>query len=159
MGDRYQRSNAPRDRPVKKLAKESGSKKSRPMLDTSDFVGEYKPRTQETKNAFEVVLSFVQEALGDQASLTFDFIDPYSLFQARDILIGSAEEVLKVLKSEKTRETDKRRDVEALLDPMRDERFAFLCNLAKKITDFDLSIGETQDVSIVILCRPTDFSE
>lgn len=68
MGDRYQRSNAPKDKPTKKSAKDEASKKFRPMLDTSDFSGDYKPRTQETKNSFEIILSFVQEAIGDQVS-------------------------------------------------------------------------------------------
>lgn len=71
MGDRYQRGNAPRDKPIKKKGKEEASKKLRPMLDTSDFTGEYKPRTQETRNAFEIILSFIQEAVGDQVSARF----------------------------------------------------------------------------------------
>lgn len=72
MGDRYQRSNVPRDKPARKSAKDGNSKKFRPMLDTSDFTGDYKPRTQETKNAFEIILSFIQEAIGDQVSLLFN---------------------------------------------------------------------------------------
>jgi pre-mRNA-splicing helicase BRR2 len=132
MGDRYARTTAPKDKPVKKSAKAENAKKFRPMLDTSDFTGEYKPRTQETKTTFEVILSFIQEAIGDQA---------------RDILIGSAEEVLKVLKTETIREADKRGEVEDLLGKLKEERYHLLVNLAKKITDFELADNDAQDVS------------
>ena len=50
------------------------------------------------------------------------------------------DEVLRVLKSEKVRETDKKKEIEALLygkeGKMPDERFALLVNLSKKISDF-----------------------
>lgn len=36
-----------------------------------DFVGiVYRPKTQETRQTYEVILSFIQAALGDQVSLT-----------------------------------------------------------------------------------------
>lgn len=63
-------------------------------------------------------------------------------------MIGSAEEVLKVLKSDAIRESTKRSEVEDLIGKLKDERFALLVNLAKKITDFDLTINDANDVSI-----------
>lgn len=61
-------------------------------------------------------------------------------FQERDVLHGAVDEVLRVLKSEKVKETDKKKEVESLLygreGKMPDERFALLVNLSKKITDF-----------------------
>ncbi|XP_057244285.1 LOW QUALITY PROTEIN: U5 small nuclear ribonucleoprotein 200 kDa helicase-like, partial [Malurus melanocephalus] len=45
----------------------------------------YKPKTKETRETYEVLLSFIQAALGDQP---------------RDILCGAADEVLAVLKNE-----------------------------------------------------------
>ena len=42
----------------------------------------YRPKTQETRQTYEVLLSFIQEALGDQP---------------RDILCGAADEVLQVI--------------------------------------------------------------
>ena len=46
----------------------------------------YRPKTQETRQTYEVLLSFIQEALGDQP---------------RDILAGAADEVLVTLKNDK----------------------------------------------------------
>lgn len=58
------------------------------------------------------------------------------LFQPRDILCGAADEVLSVLKNDKMREKEKKKEVEGLLGPMAEERFALLVNLGKKITDW-----------------------
>ncbi|XP_044756152.1 putative U5 small nuclear ribonucleoprotein 200 kDa helicase [Coccinella septempunctata] len=81
----------------------------------------YRPKTQETRQTYEVLLSFLQEALGDQP---------------RDILCGAADEVLAVLKNEKLKERERKKETEVLLGPIADERFALLVNLGKKITDF-----------------------
>ncbi|KAJ8939591.1 hypothetical protein NQ318_010598, partial [Aromia moschata] len=81
----------------------------------------YRPKTQETRQTYEVLLSFLQEALGDQP---------------RDILCGAADEVLQVLKNERLKEREKKKETETLLGPIADERFALLVNLGKKITDF-----------------------
>lgn len=34
--------------------------------DNTELMGSYKPRTQETKQTYEVILAFIQEAIGDQ---------------------------------------------------------------------------------------------
>lgn len=103
----------------------------------------YRPKTQETRQTYEVLLSFLQEALGDQP---------------RDILCGAADEVLAVLKNDRLKEKEKKKETEALLGrisfycyntrifsyvyhtvfqgPIAEERFALLVNLGKKITDF-----------------------
>lgn len=81
----------------------------------------YRPKTQETRQTYEVLLSFIQEAIGDQP---------------RDILCGAADEILAVLKNDKLKEREKKKDVDALLGSVADERFALLVNLGKKITDF-----------------------
>lgn len=59
-----------------------------------------------------------------------------ALFQPRDVLCGAADEVLNVLKNDKMREKEKKRDVESLLGGLAEERFALLVNLGKKITDW-----------------------
>ncbi|CAG9864245.1 unnamed protein product [Phyllotreta striolata] len=81
----------------------------------------YRPKTQETRQTYEVLLSFLQEALGDQP---------------RDILCGAADEVLQVLKNDRLKEREKKKETELLLGPIAEERFALLVNLGKKITDF-----------------------
>jgi len=50
--------------------------------------GLYKPKTQETRQTFEILLTFVQEALGDQP---------------HDVLLGAADEVLRTLKDDRLR--------------------------------------------------------
>ena len=58
------------------------------------------------------------------------------LLQPRDILCGAADEVLAVLKNDRMREKEKKKEVESLLGSMAEERFALLFNLGKKITDW-----------------------
>lgn len=81
----------------------------------------YRPKTQDTRQTYEVLLSFIQEALGDQP---------------RDILCGAADEILAVLKNDKLKDRDRKREIDAFLGAVTDERFALLVNLGKKITDF-----------------------
>lgn len=41
-----------------------------------DMVGiMYRPKTQETRQTYEVLLSFIQEALGDQVRIFLNFIN------------------------------------------------------------------------------------
>uniref|UniRef100_A0A3B5KR59 Small nuclear ribonucleoprotein 200 (U5) n=1 Tax=Takifugu rubripes TaxID=31033 RepID=A0A3B5KR59_TAKRU len=108
-----------------------------------DMVGiVYKPKTKETRETYEVLLSFIHAALGDQP---------------RDILCGAADEVLAVLKNDKMRDKERRREVEQLLGPADDTRYHVLVNLGKKITDYggdkdlqnmDDNIDETYGVNV-----------
>ena len=43
------------------------------LLSTNDDMGEivYRPKTQETRQTYEILLSFIQEALGDQVRCFF----------------------------------------------------------------------------------------
>ncbi|MEQ2251530.1 hypothetical protein ILYODFUR_011833 [Ilyodon furcidens] len=102
----------------------------------------YKPKTKETRETYEVLLSFIHAALGDQP---------------RDILCGAADEVLAVLKNDKMRDKERRREVEQLLGPSDDTRYHVLVNLGKKITDYggdkdlqnmDDNIDETYGVNV-----------
>uniref|UniRef100_A0A8C1SEP9 U5 small nuclear ribonucleoprotein 200 kDa helicase n=1 Tax=Cyprinus carpio TaxID=7962 RepID=A0A8C1SEP9_CYPCA len=102
----------------------------------------YKPKTKETRETYEILLSFIQAALGDQP---------------RDILCGAADEVLAVLKNDKMRDKERRREVEQLLGPADDTRYHVLVNLGKKISDYggdkelqnmDDNIDETYGVNV-----------
>lgn len=64
------------------------------------FVNYYKPKTQETRQTYEVLLSFLQEALGDEP---------------RDILCGTADEVLVVLKNDRLKDREKKKETEQLI--------------------------------------------
>eukprot|EP00095_Tigriopus_kingsejongensis_P005132 snap_masked-scaffold100_size373717-processed-gene-2.9 protein:Tk05132 transcript:snap_masked-scaffold100_size373717-processed-gene-2.9-mRNA-1 annotation:"u5 small nuclear ribonucleoprotein 200 kda helicase" len=90
----------------------------------------YQPKTAETRQTYEVLLSFIQEALGDQP---------------RDILQGAVDEVLLTLKNSGTKDRDKKGETESLLGAsLSEERFALLVNLGKKITDFALEGREEE---------------
>ena len=43
----------------------------RVLGDNAELMGVYKPRTQETKQTYEVILAFIQEALGDQVCIFY----------------------------------------------------------------------------------------
>ena len=131
MGDRHVRSKpAKSEEKAKKRAKrderEHNLKVGRGTTLLSDTLTEvsgvfYRPKTQETRQTYEVLLSFIQEALGDQP---------------RDILAGAADEVLVTLKNDKISSREKKKETEAFLGSLAEERFALLVNLCKKITDF-----------------------
>ncbi|CAD7082565.1 unnamed protein product [Hermetia illucens] len=131
MGDRYQRSKPEKteERKAKRQKRDEAQydfdrMKGATLLSEGidEMVGiVYRPKTQETRQTYEVLLSFIQEALGDQP---------------RDILCGAADEVLAVLKNEKYKDREKKREIDSLLGSVADERFALLVNLGKKITDF-----------------------
>ncbi|VDN59866.1 unnamed protein product [Dracunculus medinensis] len=138
MGDKFMRMKPPQgDQKKSKKKKKNDTDLSVPNAATATLLGDsnsemlslYKPRTQETKQTYEAILAYIQDAIGDQP---------------RDILCGAADEVLAVLKSEKIREKDRKKEVELLLGPLTDERIAVLMNLAKKITDFSLDEDRIQ---------------
>ncbi|VDM65738.1 unnamed protein product, partial [Strongylus vulgaris] len=136
MGDKYMRTKAPIQEQKKKRKKKADEEDFRIMSksiigDNTELMGSYKPRTQETKQTYEVILAFIQEAIGDQP---------------RDILCGAADEVLAVLKSDKIREKEKKKEVELLLGTLTDERTAVLINLARKITDFSMEDEHKMDM-------------
>lgn len=131
MGDRYQRTRPEKteERKAKRQKRDEAQydfDRMKGVTLLSEGIDEmvgivYRPKTQETRQTYEVLLSFIQEALGDQP---------------RDILCGAADEVLAVLKSDKMKDREKKRECDGLLGILADERFALLVNLGKKITDF-----------------------
>ncbi|CAF4909304.1 unnamed protein product, partial [Rotaria sp. Silwood1] len=152
MGDRAQRTRPERSNKKQKKDEDHSSKydlerfKGQTLLgDSADDASSilYRPKTQETKQTYEVLLGFIQEAIGDQA---------------RSILCGAADEVLIVLKNDKLRDKDRKNEIETLLSTkIPEQRFAFLVNLGKKITDWstddktgkeDEDIDETYGVNV-----------
>jgi pre-mRNA-splicing helicase BRR2 len=128
MGDRAQRSRPPvpkfEEQEAKRAKKETRGSRGSSVLskDVDELSGiYYQPKTRETRSTYEVLLSFIQAAIGDQP---------------RDILCGAADEVLATLKEEKLKERDKKKEVESLLGQMTEERFSLLVNLGRKITDY-----------------------
>lgn len=157
MGDKYQRTrpSTSAEQKTKRSRKVTSSEASKYEMSKlrgqsllsegiSEMVGIlYRPKTPETRQTYEVILSFISESLGDQP---------------RDILCGAADEVLQVLKNDKMREREKRQETENLLGKLEEERYSMLVNLCKKITDFgapdqfyiqtDENIDETLGVNV-----------
>ncbi|KAJ7515579.1 hypothetical protein O6H91_22G019200 [Diphasiastrum complanatum] len=91
--------------------------------------GMYRPKTKETRAAYEALLSTIQQQFGDQP---------------QDILRGAADEVLAVLKNDKFKDPDKKKELEKLLNIVSQERFNQLVNISKLITDY----SEGADVGV-----------
>ncbi|GLJ51622.1 hypothetical protein SUGI_1097110 [Cryptomeria japonica] len=83
--------------------------------------GIYRPKTKETRAAYEALLSTIQQQFGDQP---------------QDILRGAADEVLAVLKNDKIKDLDKKKEIEKLLNSLSSQHFAQLVSIGKLITDY-----------------------
>lgn len=86
-----------------------------------DTAGSYRPKTRETRAAYETLLSFLLSQLGDLP---------------QDVLRGAADEVISVLKDKNMKDPDKQKEVGDLIGGVTDEKFAQLVNMGKKITDY-----------------------
>ena len=146
MGDKYQRTKPKLldEKVVKKQKKtdDAGSK-----LDTTKFKGQsvlsedyegtsnilYRPKTYETKQNYEIILNFIQEFIGDQP---------------RDVLCGTADEILICLKNEKLKDKEKKKEIEAFIGPMNEEKFALLVNFGKKASDWNIEEKNKDDDNI-----------
>ena len=89
---------------------------------TQDVEGlTYRPRTAETREVYELILSSVHQSLGDQA---------------QDVVRSAADAVLESLKNENLKDFDKKKEVEEVLGSISNDEFSQLLNLSKKITDY-----------------------
>ncbi|KAG5463540.1 MAG: pre-mRNA splicing factor, partial [Olpidium bornovanus] len=94
---------------------------------TEDFEGlAYRPKTKETRSAYELILSFVSELLGDQT---------------HDVIRSATDTILRSLKDDGLKDFDKKREIESIIGPISSERFAQAVNLAKKLNDYQASTG------------------
>lgn len=98
---------------------------------TEDWEGlNYRPRAG-TREAYELILSFVYEYLGDQE---------------RSIIRSAADVILETLKTDTLKDFDKKKEIEKILSAnIESEKFAQLVNLGKKITDY-FAEGDAMDV-------------
>ncbi|KAJ1562820.1 DEIH-box ATPase, partial [Cladochytrium tenue] len=96
---------------------------------TEDFdSATYRPRTRETKQAYDLILSLLSTFIGD--------VPP-------DVLNGAANEVLSTLKDDSKKDFDRHREVEELIGTkMPSEKFAQLVSYGKKITDWGATGAE-----------------
>jgi len=83
----------------------------------------YRPRTQPTRDAFNLILTIVAERLGDVA---------------HDAVRSAADVVLEFLKDDDLKDFDKKKEIDDLLgETMSAKQFNELVNLGKKLTDYD----------------------
>ncbi|CAH9084541.1 unnamed protein product [Cuscuta europaea] len=88
---------------------------------TATEEGVYQPKTKETRAAYEVMLSVIQNQLGGQPL---------------NIVSGAADEILAVLKNENFKNPEKKKEIEKLLNPIPSSIFDHLVSLGKCITDY-----------------------
>jgi pre-mRNA-splicing helicase BRR2 len=81
----------------------------------------YKPQTKETRAAYEAMLSVIQQQFGGQPM---------------DVLGGAADEVLAILKNDKIKNPDKKKEIDKLLNPIPTHVFEQFVSIGKLITDF-----------------------
>jgi pre-mRNA-splicing helicase BRR2 len=112
----------PSERTAKRKQEAAGFGYADILEATQDVEGlTYRPRTAETREVYELILSTVHLGLGDQA---------------QDVVRSAADTVLETLKSENMKDFDKKKEVEDVLGPVTGETFSRLINLSKKITDY-----------------------
>ncbi|KJA17891.1 hypothetical protein HYPSUDRAFT_205863 [Hypholoma sublateritium FD-334 SS-4] len=90
----------------------------------------YRPRTAETRQVYELILSSVHTSLGDQA---------------QDIVRSAADSVLETLKNDAMKDFDKKKEIEEVVGSISNEQFAQLVNLSKKITDYNADDEDMAD--------------
>ncbi|XP_057451214.1 DExH-box ATP-dependent RNA helicase DExH12-like [Lotus japonicus] len=88
---------------------------------TASDEGVYQPKTKETRAAYEAMLSVIQQQLGGQ---------PLS------IVSGAADEILAVLKNDVFKNSEKKKEIEKLLNHIPDNVFDQMVSIGKLITDF-----------------------
>ena len=77
----------------------------------------YRPCTAETREVYELILSIVNQVLGDQAN---------------DIVRSAADTVLETLKNDSLKDFDKKKEIEDILGNFTNESFSQLVSLSKK---------------------------
>lgn len=100
---------------------------------SADIDAIYRPQSRDTKAAYEVLLSFIQQEMGP---------GPH------DVLKSAADEVLTLLKDDALKQNDKKKEIEALFHlttPLEEARFATLVNIGTKITDFKTESDKQAD--------------
>ncbi|PRQ41579.1 putative RNA helicase [Rosa chinensis] len=83
--------------------------------------GVHQPKTRETQAAYEALLGVIQEQLGGQPPSTVG---------------GAADEVLAVLKNENLKNSEKKSEIEKLLNAIPDSVFDLFVRIGARITDY-----------------------
>lgn len=117
--------------PAAKRAKTaSNAMGARDILSAADLMEgmEYIPRTAETRDTYELILSAVHDAMGGE--------------QPQDVIRDATDFVIVTLKDENLKDFDKKKEIASAIPGISTETFTTLVNLGKKITDFGAEEGE-----------------
>ncbi|TYZ63781.1 hypothetical protein PybrP1_001841 [[Pythium] brassicae (nom. inval.)] len=110
--------------PLRKRLKQQHGAATNILRESSAFeAATYRPTSAASQDAYEQILSVVARHLGAQPG---------------EILAGTAEEVLAILKNDAYRDDVKFREVRKLLKPVESDEFSRLVVFGKRITDFAL---------------------
>eukprot|EP00736_Rhodelphis_marinus_P012662 Rmarinus@m.14169 len=121
LDERLQKLRKRKDEAKLKEDRRPSKRKHRDLTVADQFDAQYKPKTKETRHAWDLILSLVQKKLGDQP---------------QDVIISAADEVLATLKNPNLNEVDMKSETEGLLGSTSNDDFADLNNLSKRITDY-----------------------
>jgi pre-mRNA-splicing helicase BRR2 len=166
LTDRIEKARVKRDREEHNLENSHSKKKkdskvfvsgkgSNVLTATEDMDSiNYRPKTRESKAAYEEILSFVQSSLGDQPN---------------DILRGAADEILAILKDESLRDPDRMKDIGKILLNLTTDKFHKVVAMGKRINDFhqgldgatddDASSGMDEDMGVAVIFEDEDEDE
>ncbi|XP_077224585.1 DExH-box ATP-dependent RNA helicase DExH12-like [Tasmannia lanceolata] len=81
----------------------------------------YQPKTKETRAAYEALLSMIQQQFGGQP---------------QDVISSAADLVLSILKNDKSKNPDKKKEIEKHLNPISNQVFDQLVSIGRLITDY-----------------------
>lgn len=130
MGSRAGKSEVPKSSKQKSQSIPSGKKTKRPttssMMSVLQTAGDisYVPSTDETRQAFGLVMSWVHSAIGGD--------------QSDEIVLSAADTILSIVKSEGLKDFDKKKQVEEIVGEVSEQDFNQLMNLSKQLTDYDV---------------------
>ena len=101
-----------------------GSMAARDIIVAADQMEgmEYIPRTAETREAYQLVLAAIHEALGGE--------------QPQDIIRDATDFVIVTLKDDTLKDFDRKKEISTAIPGITTDKFTTLVNLGKKITDF-----------------------
>ena len=108
------------------------SKKGSSILSQTDDLDSlnYRPKTRESRAAYEELLRFTQVVIGDQP---------------HDILKGAADEILSFLKDENLRDSVKQKEIEKITMNMNSDYYYKIVNIGKRINDYRIKEAEAEE--------------
>lgn len=86
-----------------------------------ETAGLYRPKTKETRAAYEALLSTIRSQFGDAP---------------HDVLCGAAEEILATLKNDNLKDPERQKEISSLLGEISNESYAEYVAIGKLINDF-----------------------